>query len=190
MEEIHQFGQRLFGFVLPGHIGKGLAGLGLHINFGIALAKGHGAGAAHFFGDGTEHQRAQQGHDGKGEHHVQQHGQQGGQAAFRHSAEADFGIQQALGQLRVTYVDRGVYLGTGALRIFQFDGDLIALQLHYVDLSLVQQVDEIAVIDLPGAGGEQHIDEDDNEQKPQIIDQQRTLEPLWVFSVVGGSWVH
>lgn len=45
VQEIYDFGQRLFGLVLAGYVGKAFAGLGLHIDLGIALAEGHGVSA-------------------------------------------------------------------------------------------------------------------------------------------------
>ena len=49
MQEIHNLRKGFLRLVLPGNIVKGLARLRLHIDLGVALAKGHGVGAAHLF---------------------------------------------------------------------------------------------------------------------------------------------
>ena len=41
VEEVHDFLQRFFSLFLARHIGEGFACLGLNIDPGIALAKGH-----------------------------------------------------------------------------------------------------------------------------------------------------
>ena len=46
MKVIYNLCKVFLGFILSGNIGKGDTGLGRHVYFGIALAKGHGAWTA------------------------------------------------------------------------------------------------------------------------------------------------
>ncbi len=186
VEKIYQLGQRLFGLVLAGHVGKGLARLGLHINFGVAFAKRHGVAWPHPFAHAAEEQAAQQTHEQKGQHHIEKCGEQGRHLFLNDAAKTDAAFEQPVRQLGVAHV--GGNVDCAVRRVLELDGNLVVHQLHDGHLVFLQQLDEAAVIDLLRAVVHQHVNQDHKQQQPQIISQHRAFEPLvlGLFSIGRG----
>ena len=190
MEEIHQLLKGFFGFILPGHIGKSLAGLGFHIDLGVALAKGHGVARTHFFCDHAEHECAQQRHQGKRHHKAEHHGYRSGQLFLNDAAELDAAAEQPVCQLGIAHI--GGDIDVGVIFVAGLDGDFILGQLYHGHFAFVQHFHKIAVVDLNGIAAEQKVHHDHNQQKPHIVKNQGTPQALGAFRLfsVLGSGIH
>ena len=152
VEEVHDLPQGVLGLVLSGHVGKGLAGLALDVDFGVALAKLHGV-AAHALGEHPPHDLPD-GHEQKNREYPRRQEAQkrrilrgNGRGELR--ARCVEALRQALVRPYAGLVD-------GGLSVFIRGGeeDLVLLHGDFLDLPFVDHGQEIVVSHLRHRGGQ------------------------------------
>ena len=188
VQEVHDLGEGLLGFVLTGDIGKGLAGLGLGVNLGVGFAEAHHV-AAHVL----HHLFLQPLTDSDNEHNrhnvADEHAQQGRGLRGDLGGELDVGIEQTAHQL-VIREDAGLVERVLALVVLGLEGDLLILLVisDGLDLTLVHHGDELVVADLghlplQQARKQQPVEHHKHEQHDRVIENQRffgIFRPFWV----------
>ena len=102
MQKVHQLHQGLLGLVLTGHVGKALAGLGLHIDLGVTLAKGHGV-AAHTFAHKIHEQLPQAKKDQNGQNPVFENAYESGILLRHNLRKFHLAFNQAVHQLWILH---------------------------------------------------------------------------------------
>ena len=184
MEEVHHFHQRLFCLILPGHIGKGLAGLGLHIDLGVGLAEGHGVARkiAHPFGEHPAEQLPDADKDHNGQHPAQQRRKEGIGLGGDLRGKGDVFIAPQLFQQPLSVVRPDAGLIDLDLPLFIMGGKddiLVGLaQRHFFYLSGVHHVQKITVchlVDLPlqHRREEKRVEQHQHDQRHHIVKNQR-----------------
>ncbi len=168
MQEVDDFGEGLLGFVLTGHIPEGDAGGPFHVHLGVGLAHAaDAADAAHaaLFRHPVHGQGDHEQEEDKGHHITDEDGQDGVHGGLIGLAQGNAGGFAAGGDgiaaLRGDTVEVIVRLiGGPGLRVLVHiplhrgddQGALGAVHLDLTDLALLQQIQEICVPDLRGAG--------------------------------------
>ena len=196
MQKVHDLGQGFLGFVLPGHVREGLAGLGLHIHFRIGFAEAHGVGTTHPLHHKAHEQLAQQHHEQHRQHHAEQQvhdgrGLGGDHAAVLHlAAFGIFSLQQPFHAVRV--IDpRGLIdpLLAVFIQCLIGDGAIGRILLHHAHLTLFQIGDEAIVAHLGhrsahDVGEHQRIEQKQDHHRGHIVINQ------CLFGIFGSCRFH
>ena len=153
MQKVHNFVQGFLGFVLARHIGKGLAGLAFHINFGVALAKLQGV-AAHALGHHIAQQLADNHKEYNGQYPGGQKTQQGrilgGNGGGKLHARGVQPVHQAAVLHAAGFVDDGL-----AILALGGKDNLVVLNGYFLYLLGVHHFQEVVVAHLLHLGGKQ-----------------------------------
>ena len=177
MQKIHQLHQGLLGLVLPRHVGKAFASLGLHIYLGITLAKGHGV-TAHALAHKVHEQLPQGEENEDGQDPVFKEADNG-RILFRYNlGELNLALHQSLGQLGVLHTTGHINL-LFLLALAQGSNTLVR-DFYLRQLALVHHLHEAIVGHImhlrTEKGGHNHrIDKHNNQQGHDIIIQQGPL---------------
>ena len=178
VEEVHDLPQGVLGLVLPGHVGKGLAGLALDVDFGVALAKLHGVSAhalgehpAHDLPDGHEQQNREYPRRQEAEQRRILRGNRRGKLRARR-VEA-FG--QALIRPAARLVNGGLAVCVGGPK-----EDLVLLHGHFLNLLVVDHGQKVVVPDLRHRCGQhrrkyQRVEQHQNHHGDQVVKNQRSF---------------
>ena len=189
VQEIDDLLQRVLRLVLAGHVVKRLAGLRLDVDLGVGLAEGHGI-AAHLLAHPAEHERAQGVEHDQRQHPGEQEADDRAHLLRHHLRKSHVRVDQALDDLVIRRHAVGRVIGNlaflGLLR--GLEGDLRVVDLHRLDLALVEHLQELGVGHLLDAVAlnlreEQRVEQQHHHQRDDVIQDQRLAVVLFFVHI-------